>query len=235
LVDRQGIVLAQAATTRGQSVAGIALGVPGHVDPATGVVSGAVNLRWEHAHPGRLLRERVGLPSRVDNDVNFAALGEAARGVGSTMRDFAVLALGTGVGGALVLVGRLRRGANHAAGELGFLLPSLEQLLHGARMGMEAVFAAHRRRDPLAGRVVEEVVDHVAMVVIDVCAVLDLEGVVVDGSIGRALAPEMPGISERVNATLPYPVQLSVSVLEPSAALVGASVCALEILDEVHP
>lgn len=291
LVDRQGTVLAedhrptglaadacevllaavstlqQAATTRGQSVAGIALGVPGYVDPVTGVVSGAVNLGWEHAHPGPLLRERIGLPFRVDNDVNFAALGEAARGVGSRMRDFAVLALGTGVGGALVLDGRLRRGPHHAAGELGFLLPSREQLLHGPRMGMEAVlggpaiaararalarrsapapsevwhwdagavFAAHRRGDPLAGRVVEEVVDHVAMVVIDVCAVLDLEGVVLDGSIGRALAPEMPRISERVSAALPHPVRLSVSVLEPSAAVVGASVAALEILDEVHP
>ena len=97
------------------------------------------------------------------------------------------------------------------------------------------MFAAHRRGDPLAGRVVEEVVDHVAMVVIDVCAVLDLEGVVLDGSIGRALAPEMPRISERVSAALPHPVRLPVSVLEPSAAVVGASVAALEILDEVHP
>jgi len=254
--------LQQVATTQGEAIAAVVVGVPGYVDPARGVVSGAVNLRWHASGVGALLRERVGVPLRVENDANLAAIGEAARGAGTRMRDFAVLALGTGVGGALVLDGSLRRGAHHAAGELGFLVPSRHQLAQGTRMGMEsvlggpaiaararalarggaaagvgswnaaAVFAAHRRGDALAGQVVDEVVDHVAMVVIDLCAVLDLEGVVLDGSIGRALAPEVPRVLDRVNEKLPHPVQLSVSALEPSATVVGACVSALQLLAE---
>ena len=272
-VDPAAVLLAalaalqKAAHSRGTAVAAIAVGVPGYVDPATGEVGGAVNLSWRGGQPGALLRRHAGVPFRVENDVNLAALGEAARGAGRALRDFAVLALGTGVGGALVLDGRLRRGAHHAAGELGFLVPSREQLMHGPRMGMEAVlggpavaararglarqsatappgaedwdaaavFAAHRAGQPLASQVVAEVVDHVAMVVIDLCAVLDLQGVVLDGSIGHALAPEVGRVAERVNATLPHPVQVSVSALEPSAALAGAADCALQLLHEAKP
>src|SRR4051795_8497979 len=73
--------------------------------------------------PGVLdvLRERLQVELRVENDVNAAAMAELTYGVGCEQPDFAYVSLGTGVGLALVLDGMLRRGASSAAGEIGYL------------------------------------------------------------------------------------------------------------------
>lgn len=85
-----------------------------------------------------------------------------------------------------------------------------------------AVFAAAERGDRVGVRVLEEVLDHVAMTIIDVTAVLDPERVVLDGSIGRALAPHLPRLADLVAPSVLYAPELRVSTLAPSAALAGA-------------
>ncbi|SNT09488.1 Sugar kinase of the NBD/HSP70 family, may contain an N-terminal HTH domain [Micrococcales bacterium KH10] len=110
------------------SIAGIGVGIPGLVDPLTGVVSHAVNL--EITEPFDLhtaLRDRLThvpqadpgpLPIIIDNDLNVAALG-AGFLRGETDTDLAFVAVGTGLAAGIVLDGRLRRGAWGAAGEIG--------------------------------------------------------------------------------------------------------------------
>lgn len=102
-------------------LAGVGLALPGLVDPRTGTVSHAVNLRIDEPEVpvGALLEASLGgVPVTVENDLNAAALG-AADVLG--LRDMALLALGTGVAAGLVLDGRLRRGRAGAAGEIGHL------------------------------------------------------------------------------------------------------------------
>lgn len=102
-------------------LAGVGMALPGIVDPATGTVSHAVNLRIHlpDVPVGALLSQRLGgVPVTVENDLNAAALG-AARTLGHT--DMAFLALGTGLAAGLLLDGRLRRGHAGAAGEVGHL------------------------------------------------------------------------------------------------------------------
>jgi predicted NBD/HSP70 family sugar kinase len=101
-------------------VEAVAVGFPGLVDHGRGLARSSVILDgWcEEALAGELER-RLGIPCAVDNDVNTAALYEMeCRGA----RDLLFVAVGTGIGGALVLDGRLHRGAGGFAGEIGHLV-----------------------------------------------------------------------------------------------------------------
>jgi predicted NBD/HSP70 family sugar kinase len=129
----RGIVDGAARAVRGvarqagvglERVAGVGAGVPGLVDPDAGTVRHAVNLGVDGA-PLELAAELAaalgGVPVGVENDLNVAALGAAhlSRQEAGGVVDLAFLALGTGLAAGLVLDGRLRRGARHAAGEIG--------------------------------------------------------------------------------------------------------------------
>lgn len=107
----------------GLRVLGIGAGVPGAVDAAAGVVGEDVQNVPELARfpMARHLRDRVGLPAFVDNDVNALALGEWTFGHGRGARSLVLLAIGTGVGGGIILDGQLVRGAAGYGGELGHI------------------------------------------------------------------------------------------------------------------
>jgi glucokinase len=109
------------ARARGVAVSGVGVGIPGTVDAERGVVGVDVNYVPELA--GAPLAERLGArvdaPVFVDNDVNALVLAEWTWGAGRGARSLVMLALGTGVGGGIVLDGRLQRGAAGSAGELG--------------------------------------------------------------------------------------------------------------------
>jgi predicted NBD/HSP70 family sugar kinase len=98
------------------------LGTPGVVDPASGRIGSAPNIEaWEGVVAERVLSRGLGLPVRIENDVNLAALGEQANGGGRGVENFAYLTVGSGLGAGIVLNRRLHRGARGAAGEVGFL------------------------------------------------------------------------------------------------------------------
>jgi len=94
---------------------------PGPVDPTTGLVSVAVNLGWtEPVELGKLLSKNLGgIPVLVDNDVNVGIYGEVVAGAAKGKKDVVGIFVGTGIGGGLVLDGKLRRGSRWGAGELG--------------------------------------------------------------------------------------------------------------------
>lgn len=117
LVDR----LRDAGRARGVAIAGVGVGIPGTVDAERGVIGVDVHHAPELAQQplAERLRARVGAPVHVDNDVNALALAEWTWGAGRGARSLVMLAIGTGVGGGIVLDGRLHRGAAGFGGELG--------------------------------------------------------------------------------------------------------------------
>src|SRR4051812_49876608 len=98
----------------------VVAGVPGVVEDAKGRVRLGNVPGLEGMEVGAELERRLGVPVTVDNDVNLAALGEHARGLGRGVGDFAFVSIGTGLGAGLVLGGELHRGRHGAAGELDF-------------------------------------------------------------------------------------------------------------------
>jgi glucokinase len=104
---------------------GVGIGIPGIMDIESGTLRKAANLPgWENYPVRAEIERRVGLPknaSRVvlDNDGRVAALGEQWLGAGRGVKDMAILTLGTGIGGGIVLGGRVWHGVNGMAGEFG--------------------------------------------------------------------------------------------------------------------
>ena len=101
-------------------VAGIGIGVPGPVNDK-GVVLKAVNLGWGIMDVKEILGGLTGLAVQAGNDANVAALGEMWRGGGQGFENMVLVTLGTGVGGGVILGGKILTGATGAAGEIGHI------------------------------------------------------------------------------------------------------------------
>jgi len=109
-------------TAAGGSVLGVALGVPGIIEHRTGTVVASPNLPgWRDVPLRDRVAAAVALPVLLENDANAAAFGEYWRGAGARCSSLALLTLGTGVGGGLVLGGELWRGVDGMAGEIGHI------------------------------------------------------------------------------------------------------------------
>ncbi|WP_395359654.1 ROK family transcriptional regulator [Streptomyces sp. YH02] len=99
----------------------VAVGAPGLIDPATGELRDSSGLPAWHRRLVGVLQERLPAHVLVENETNLAAVAELREGAARDREDFVLLWLGQGVGAAVVLGGRLRRGASGGAGEIGFL------------------------------------------------------------------------------------------------------------------
>ena len=99
-------------------VDGVGIGVPGPVNER-GEVPCAVNLFWGFKEVTKELTELTGLPSKAGNDANVAALGEAWKGAAAGSKNVILVTLGTGVGGGIIVDGKIVGGAHGAGGEIG--------------------------------------------------------------------------------------------------------------------
>jgi len=104
-----------------QDVLGIGIGVPGPVS-RDGTVNRCVNLGWGRFNISRELENLTGLPVRAGNDANVAALGEAWKGGGQGCDNMVMATLGTGVGGGIVIDGKLVFGFHGSGGEIGHMV-----------------------------------------------------------------------------------------------------------------
>jgi glucokinase len=116
---------------RGSAAAAVGVGVPSVVEFSTGRVKSSVNVKLADVPLRAVLQRRLGLPVFVDNDATCAALAEAHDGANLVVHNLVMITVGTGVGGGLVLGGRVYRGATGAAAEIGHTLIGA-RLEHGA-------------------------------------------------------------------------------------------------------
>ena len=103
-----------------EDIAGIGMAVPGPVD-AAGVVNKAVNLGWGVTPVKETMEKLCGIPTVAGNDANVAALGEMWKGGGQGYDSLVLVTLGTGIGGGIIVYGRLVTGADGAGGEIGHM------------------------------------------------------------------------------------------------------------------
>lgn len=122
------------AFARGLRVEAVAVAIPAILDPETGKAVGGPAVDWQEFEIVGSLRDTLEAPFLVENDANLAALAHAWRGDARGLRDFVTVVMGAGIGAAIVANGRLVKGRHNAAGELGYLLTSREQL-HTLRLG----------------------------------------------------------------------------------------------------
>lgn len=227
----------------------VMVGIPGAIDPHTGRVSLTPNIAGlEDFDVLGFLRDRFGPDVAIENDVNLAMLGEQALGCASRCRNAAFLSLGTGAGLGLLIDGRLFRGARGMAGEIADLpigRDPTSQIPSGGgtfelEVGSPAIVDRYRRHGGTAAATVRDIFgllqqgDEVAASVLDTTArwvahavvtlqsLLDLELIVLGGSIGVR-----PELYERVRRDLPAlfsrPITIAPSRLGDRAGLIGAA------------
>jgi glucokinase len=200
---------------RAHHLVGVGAGLPGLVDMASGTVGGEAHHVPEltGVPMTRLLAEAAGAPAFVDNDVNALALAEGRWGAGRGAKSFVLLAVGTGVGGGMVIDGRLHRGAGGFGGELGHVPIEFDgrPCICGARGCLKAYVAgpdladeASRRLgrpvdaaglfdladggDGTAEAVVAEATEALAAGLAIIVNGINPERLLVAGSVGRAFA-----------------------------------------------
>lgn len=98
---------------------GVGIGVPGMVERRSGTVRYSNNLKWENIHLAKELGKYIPLPISIANDADCATLGEAAAGAGKGYKNLVMLTLGTGIGGGIVMNGKLFTGTLSGGSELG--------------------------------------------------------------------------------------------------------------------
>lgn len=240
---------------RGEPIAAIGIGTGGQVNADLGVIVSATDLLpgWAGTDVKAAFEAAFGVPCFVDNDVNALAVGEGCFGAGRNLRTVAYLALGTGVGGALLLNGRLHHGAHWTGAEFGHLLLTMEEsaprrtledfaggpgLIRTYRemSGIDSTtgeeIAAEAGLDPKssAARAVTRTGQYLGHGLVSLANILDPDLFVIGGGLS-ALGNLLLDPARRVLArhALPGPAQCIVvpAALGPDASLAGAAALAM--------
>jgi len=171
LVEAVVEAVVEAREAVGGEIEAVGFGIPCTIDRRTGIAVQAVNLPIADLAFGALMSERLGLPVVVDNDANCAVWAEARAGAAQGAAEVAMLTIGTGIGGGLVLGGRLYRGWVGAGAELGHMVvdmdgppcqgncPSrgcLEAVASGTALVREAALGVEREPGTPLGRALRE-------------------------------------------------------------------------------
>ena len=114
-------LMKETKTTK-DNIEGIGFGFTGQIDFTTGIVRALPNIPgWVDVPLSKIMEDEFKIPTRVDNDVRVAALGELNYGAGVGCQNLICITVGTGIGSGLIINGKLVRGASNAAGEIGHI------------------------------------------------------------------------------------------------------------------
>ena len=240
----------KAADVSRKRLRGLAIGLPGLVQPETGDVSFSFDLpRWKEGVRDSLAASLC-IPVTIDNDVNLAAVAEHRHGAAVGVQDFVLLWVGRGIGSAIVLSGEVHRGASGAAGELGYLpVPGVDLPHHISRRdkgafqrlaGEEAILEAARKHgvhaitapEALAAGVpalLDDVAHRLAVGVAAVCAVVDPGLVVLTGPLAVAGGATLcERVAEAVASIAPVHPRVVPTGVADAAVLRGGHLVALD-------
>ena len=241
LLDVAVDAVEEVRASAGGEISAVGFGIPALIDQATGRAVIAVNLPLADIMFGEVMAERLGLPVFVDNDANLAALAEHRGGAAVGTSDAVMLTVGTGIGGGLILGGRLYRGGSGAGAELGHTVIDLngppcqgncpnrgclETMASGTALAREAARVARERPESALGRALADGLDPIGPLVTELAYDGDAAAIEVLELIGRRLGV---GITSFVNAFNPQVVVVGGGVmaagdllLEPARAEVAA-------------
>ncbi len=194
-----------------EKVRSITIAAPGPIDVKRGVLVNPPNLPWKNVPLAAMLASATGATVHLANDADMAGLGEFHRGAGRGTRNMVYITWSTGVGGGLIVDGKLHRGAHGTAGEIGHMIIDpegpldrcgqrgcLEAFIGGANLARETghpaaeLFAAAAGGHPRARAVVERAASYMGMALISLTNALDPELFVMGGGVTRSWSLVQP-------------------------------------------
>lgn len=213
-----------------KEIHGLGISLPGIVDSNQGILLYAPYAKWENVPVAEYLGKKLGIASiRCENDVNACAIGELKFGLGKKYSDFVWMTVSTGVGGASVSGGRLLRGADGFAGELGHLKVEYD---HPAQCPCGQMGCLEAQG---SGTALNRLTAQAAQQDREFAAALTQAGVKADGAgcakLAQAGNPRALAIFDEIGTYLGRGMAYCVNVLNPQAVVVGGGVSAsLELL-----
>jgi predicted NBD/HSP70 family sugar kinase len=234
--------------------AGIAVSAPVRSDSPE-FASGVIFPSWAEVNVAEFFGERLGVPVHVGNDANLGALAEATFGAGRTRRNMFYVMLSEGIGGGVIIDGRIYLGQTGAAGELGHIvvdpdgqvcrcgnrgclatvaggaaLTAALRQIHGPHMTVDELIALSGDRDPGAARLIADAGEAIGRVLASMCSALDPELVIIGGELAPAGQPLLGSIQASLErwispASGHYPVALG--ELGAKAEVLGAIALAM--------
>ena len=237
-------------------ILGLGIGVPGPVD-SKGVVNKCVNLGWGVFNIAEELTRLTGFPVKAGNDANVAALGEFWKGGGQGCENMVFATLGTGVGGGIVIEGKLLHGTHGSGAEIGHMVLNknetavcgcgkrgcVEQYcsatgivrlagLHGMEnVTCKDIFDAGKAGDKVALEVLDEYYEYLGEFLGTLCSVIDPEIVVLGGGVSKAGEVLLEGVEPRFHKYVFHAasqVKFSLASLGNDAGAYGAFKLALD-------
>ena len=188
-----------------EKVRSITIAAPGPIDLKRGVLVNPPNLPWQNVPLVALMGHATGAKVHLANDADMAGLGEFHHGAGRGTKNMVYITWSTGVGGGLIIDGKLHRGAHGTAGEVGHIIidPNgpldncgqrgcLEAFVSGTALARETgrpaaeLFASAKRGDRGARAVVQKAARYMGIALISLTNALDPEMFVVGGGVSRS-------------------------------------------------
>jgi len=205
-------------------------------------------LDWEISFEDLSLRE-IGIPTTIENDVNLMALGEKTKGIAQKIKNFVFVGERTGIGAGIIINRNLYKGANNAAGEVGYLLIDpeyvpkstrdygcLEKLASykvivektkektGKNIRVIDVFKIAAEGDSVALGIVKEALKFLAYGIGNISCVLDPELVIIGGGISILPSRFLEEIKKNIREIIPFVPKMKFSKLGEDGVLIGAAV-----------
>jgi len=147
--------LSHSPKLKNDKIEAVCLGVPGSVNPHTGIIGLAPNLGLKNFNMKLKLEKLIPFPILIENDVNLGALGIKNFGVGKTSTNMLAVFIGTGIGGGIIINGKIYRGKNFVAGEIGHVLVKKNGPKCGC--GRKGCFEAIASRTAMVNNIINDI------------------------------------------------------------------------------
>lgn len=253
-------VIADAGVKK-RDILGAGIGLPGPVDAARGIVHFLPNIPgWREVKLAAILQKKLGLPVYLDNDVNLMTIAELNLGAARGFKNSLCLTLGTGVGGGIVIAGRLYRGADNAAGEIGHIplnekgprcncggIACLEayignerilekaRSIFGRRIRLEELSLLAARNNIKARRLWLEAAERLGIALVSAVNLLNLDAVIIGGGVANAGSILFEKVKETIRRRAMKPhgrrVKIFRAKLGNDAGLIGGAILVREALN----
>lgn len=237
----------------GKKISGVGIGVPGPVDSKKGIVHYFPNIKgWNEVPLKAILQKKLGMAIELDNDVNAMTLGEFTFGAGKGSKNLVCITLGTGVGGGIIIDGRLYKGSSMAAGEIGHMpisvsgpecncggIACLERYVgnkyilerakkvFGSSITLEKLSGLARSGNKKARGIWTDVAEKLSVTIIGVVNLLNPDKIVVGGGVSSAgsliLTPLKKQVKSRAMKDQAKHVKIVPAKLGPDAGIIGSS------------
>jgi glucokinase len=232
-----------------EKIFAMGIGVPAVIDSVKGFVIDSPQLGWQNYNFLSDLKECFSFPIFVNNDVNCGLFGEQWLGSAKNVSDLFFIAIGTGVGSAIISNGRLIEGNNYCAGEIGYFIDindvgngevnqfgsfgSFEKKTSGTFLSSHGlsgkdIFKNYYSQDKTAIKIIDKFILHLSITLANVTSLLNPKMIVIGGGVSESMEGLIETINKKITEFTPVPVEVKLAHLKGEAGALGSIAYALK-------